>query len=215
MRNARIRLIAEMGLAVALAVGLNAIFTLAFPVRMPFGGSFSLIMVPIVLMALMRGPWVGIAVGVLVGFSDLMFDPFVVSIPQMLLDYPIAYGLVGLAGIFTLRTPATGTDATAAATASTSTTATTKAGLQRLMVYAALGTIVGGLARLAAHVLSGVIFFGQYAPALQNVWVYSLVYNLTFMGPNIVAVAICATMAYPLVRRVVMQTEATQPSSCA
>ena len=193
MRNERIRLIAEIGLTVALSIALNAAFTLITPIRMPFGGSFSLMMLPIILLALMRGPLAGITAGVLVGFSDLMFNPYVISIPQMFLDYPIAYGLVGLAGLFAVRQER-----------SLFNSPKYMDSIVRLMAFAVIGTIVGGLARLAAHILSGVLFFAQYAPEAQNVWIYSTVYNLTFMGPNILAVAVCAAVAFPLIRRVII-----------
>ena len=205
MRDQRVRAIAEIGLAVALAIALNAIFSLVLPFRMPFGGSLSLIMLPIVFIALMRGTATGIVTGILVGFSDLMFDPFVISIPQMLLDYPIAYGLVGLAGLFALTpklapklAPKVGNNQSANANLEY-----TQPSVQKMIAFAIAGTVVGGLARLAAHVASGVIFFAQYAPEAQNVWVYSLIYNATFMGPNIVMVAICTAVAFPLVRSVV------------
>jgi len=197
MRDVRVRIIAEIGLAVALAIAINAVFSLLLPFRMPFGGSLSLIMLPIVLMALMRGPVVGSVVGVLVGFSDLMFDPFVISIPQMLLDYPIAYGVVGLAGLFALQ-PGRAQNSSLAAQPS----------IAKMIGFAVAGTAIGGLARLLAHVLSGVIFFAQYADELQNVWAYSVIYNATFMGPNIIVVAICAAIAFPVVRSVVASTQA-------
>jgi len=209
MRSLHIRLIAEIGLAVALSVALNAVFTAMLPISMPFGGSLSLNMLPIILLALMRGPVVGVTTGVLVGFSDLMFDPFILSLPQMLLDYPIAYGLVGLAGLFALK-PSKKLEQALQKEAQAE-IAPADPSLAKIITIAIIGTIVGGLARLAAHVLSGVIFFAQYAPELQNVWVYSILYNLSFMGPNIVVVALCAAVAFPVIRRaiVVSQTLAT------
>ena len=196
MRNIRIRLMAEIGLAVALSVAINALFTTLLPISMPFGGSLSLNMLPIVLLALLRGPLVGIITGVLVGFSDLLFDPFVISIPQMLLDYPLAYGLVGLAGIFALR-PAKLQEQAGQGEPT----------LVKMMSYAVLGAVVASAARLAAHILSGVLFFGQYAPDTQNVWLYSAIYNLSFMGPNMLLLAFLSATVFPLVWRSVAQSE--------
>lgn len=48
------------------------------------------------------------------------------------------------------------------------------------------GMTVAGAARLLIHVLAGVIFWGSYAPEGQNVWVYSLVYNATFLVPQLI-----------------------------
>lgn len=49
-----------------------------------------------------------------------------------------------------------------------------------------LGTIIGSLARLACHVTSGVVFFASYAPAGQHPFVYSLLYNGSYMVPNMI-----------------------------
>lgn len=48
------------------------------------------------------------------------------------------------------------------------------------------GMTVGGALRLAIHVLAGVVFWSSYAPEGQNVWVYSLVYNATYLVPQLV-----------------------------
>ena len=198
MRDERIRLIAEIGLAVALSIAINLVFTTFVPRIWPAGGSLSLNMLPIIVLALLRGPSIGVITGVLVGFTDLIFNPYVISLPQMLLDYPIAYGLVGLAGLFALRP-----------VRPVFTTHGMQPSALKLLSFAALGAVVGGLARLAAHVVSCVIFFAQYAPEGQNVWAFSLIYNASFMIPNIIVAAIVAAIVFPLVRRFVV---ASQPA---
>ncbi len=45
---------------------------------------------------------------------------------------------------------------------------------------------MGVAARFVCHFLSGIIFFGSYAPAGQAVWVYSLTYNLLYLVPEAV-----------------------------
>jgi thiamine transporter len=70
----------------------------------------------------------------------------------MLLDYPIAFAVLGLAGLF------------------------------KRNIY--LGAAVGGTARFISHFLTGVIFFGEFAPEGQSVWLYSLTYNLSYMLPD-------------------------------
>ncbi len=54
------------------------------------------------------------------------------------------------------------------------------------------GIIAGGLGRFLFSFLSGVIFFGEYAPAGQNPMLYSAVYNITYIGPD---TAICFIVA--------------------
>jgi thiamine transporter len=44
--------------------------------------------------------------------------------------------------------------------------------------------VVASALRLIVHILSGVIFFGSYAPEGQNVWAYSTIYNATFLIPT-------------------------------
>jgi thiamine transporter len=40
--------------------------------------------------------------------------------------------------------------------------------------------------RLFFHFLSGVVFFGSYAPAGTSIYLYSFVTNLTYLLPNLV-----------------------------
>jgi thiamine transporter len=49
-----------------------------------------------------------------------------------------------------------------------------------------LGIILGGLGRFIMHVLSGVVFFGTYAPEGTNVWLYSMTYNASYMIPELI-----------------------------
>lgn len=59
-----------------------------------------------------------------------------------------------------------------------------------------LGAVVAGVARLFCHVLSGAIFFAQYAPATQNPWLYSTIYNASFMAPSMVISMALALMLW-------------------
>lgn len=166
MKNAlSIRTIAEIGIMVALAAVLN--FMPIF--KMPQGGSVSLDMVPILFLAFYRGPTAGILAGVVFGFVDYAIDPFFVHPAQLILDYPLAFGLVGVAGFF-------GKDS---------------------LLKVTVGTIAGGLGRFLAHLLSGAIFFGSYAPEGQSVWLYSAIYNGSYMS---VSTVIAIPIVYALLR---------------
>jgi len=90
-----VKILAELAGAVALsgALSLVTIFTL------PQGGSITLAsMVPVLLFALRRGPKLGVIAGGLLGLIVLIEMPFVVHPAQLLLDYPLAFGALGLAG---------------------------------------------------------------------------------------------------------------------
>jgi thiamine transporter len=104
-----IKQLAEVAVMVALSGALYAvkIFTL------PQGGSITLAsMVPVFLLALRRGPKWGIAAGVIFGLvamvEDLSTGAEVIIYPaQVIFDYPLAFGLLGLAGFFR-KTPLLG-----------------------------------------------------------------------------------------------------------
>jgi thiamine transporter len=98
------KIIAEIAMFVALATVLSyiKIFTL------PQGGSVTAgSMVPILWLALRRGPKVGFFAAILYGIVQLVTGPFIVHSAQLLLDYPIAFGVLGVAGFFQKR-PYTG-----------------------------------------------------------------------------------------------------------
>jgi len=57
-------------------------------------------MVPILWLALRRGPKIGVFGGVVFGLVDMFPQPFIVHPVQFLLDYPLAFGALGLAGFF-------------------------------------------------------------------------------------------------------------------
>lgn len=93
------RILSEAAVLVALAGALNfvKIFTL------PQGGSITAgAMVPICWFALRRGAKWGIFAGVVFSFVVMLnpVDFYVVNPAQLLLDYPIAFGALGLAGAF-------------------------------------------------------------------------------------------------------------------
>jgi thiamine transporter len=189
MRNERIRIIAEVGLSIALFAVLD-FFNVRLPINIA-GGSIALVMLPIVVIALLRGPWVGLLTGFLCGLVDLAIQPYALNIVQVLLDYPIAYALVGLAGILT---------------------PVVKGQVQRdkALIAAALAFIaafVGAAGRFIAAVLSGVIFFASNAPAGQNAWLYSTVYNLSYLVPSAIAVGVGAAVIVPLLARIFAHDE--------
>ncbi len=53
-----------------------------------------------------------------------------------------------------------------------------------------LGMIIATSLRLLAHVISGFVFFAEYAPKGQNPLVYSFIYNITYLLPDLILVII-------------------------
>jgi thiamine transporter len=57
-------------------------------------------MVPVMLLAFRRGPRVGVFAGVVFGLAQMVLDGWIYNPFGMVLDYPLAFGVLGLAGIF-------------------------------------------------------------------------------------------------------------------
>lgn len=139
----------------AMAIALATVTSMIKLFEMPMGGSvtpFSMLF--IVLIGYWYGLGGGLTVAIAYGVLQLLLDPYILSFPQMLVDYILAFGALGLAGIFH----------------------NSKHGLIK-------GYIVAVLGRYFFSFLSGWIFFGMYAPDnFPNAVVYSLAYNGSYLG---------------------------------
>jgi thiamine transporter len=145
----------ELALLVALALILDklTLFTL------PQGGSVTLGMLPLLLLAHRRGWRLGLLAGFLTGLLQLLFGGYFLNLWQVALDYLLAYTCLGLAGwLPTDRYPR----------------------LSHMLVADSLAIAL----RLGCHILAGILFYGQYAPAGTPVWLYSSLYNLSFLVPT-------------------------------
>ena len=147
---------AAMCIAIAFVLSCIKLF------RMPQGGSVTpAAMLPLILFCMACGPVQGLAVGCAFGLLQLIEDPYVIHPVQLILDYPAAYGAMCVACLANLLPE--------------------KAKRFRLP----LGVALGYVARLVMAVLSGVIFFAEYAGD-QNVILYSLGYNAAYLAPEMV-----------------------------
>ncbi len=131
--------------------------------RMPMGGSVTLFsMFFICLVGYLYGLGAGITAGVSYGLLQLIVDPYIISVPQMLIDYILAYGALGLSGVFNNR----------------------KHGMIK-------GYILGFFCRYFFAFLSGLIFFGSYAAEYNmSVPVYSILYNGAYLGAEAILTSI-------------------------
>lgn len=153
----------ETAMMAAMAIVLN----LLTPFQLwPQGGSITLTMVPIVILAFRRGLIAGVMAGLLTGLILLMLPGAFLAYPvQIILDYPLAFAVLGAAGWARISDISTRSR-------------------QVLSIIVAL--IGAGLLRFLCHFLSGVIFFSEYAPKGQSVYLYSLIYNASYILPEII-----------------------------
>lgn len=96
MRNKKILMMVEIGVMVAFAY-LLSLFRVG---KMPQGGSVSLQMLPLFVVALRWGGLPGVIAGLLFSGVKLSVDPTIVHPVQALLDYPLAFAAIGLTGFF-------------------------------------------------------------------------------------------------------------------
>ncbi len=92
------RLIAEIGLTLALGIVLHMI-----PLyQLPQGGRITPgSLVPIFVLSIRRGPKIGVLTGIVFGLLVYLIEPFFVHPIQFILDYPLAFSLLGLSGLIT------------------------------------------------------------------------------------------------------------------
>ena len=175
-----VRQSAEIGMAVALAVVLGLLTRL---VQLPYGGSVNLSGLPIIVIALRQGVVPGVTTGALYGIVAFVLNPYYFHPIQVVLDYPMAFACLGLAGWKLDRFDLS-------------------VGIKRVIISAAI--ILAGGFRLLAHWTSGVVFFAHFAPEGQPVWLYSLVYNASYLVPEVLAYILLVQMilrfVYPIER---------------
>jgi thiamine transporter len=179
MQKQNIRFLIETAMCVALAIILDIVPFLSFKLW-PQGGSISFAMLPIFLMAFRWGFKGGLVNGFLFGMLQLITGPQIYHPIQGAIDYFIAFTSLGFAGL--MATPV-------------------KDALQRgqkgmAATYLTIGVFVGSLGRYLAHVTSGVVFFGEYAPPGTPALAYSLIYNGTYMGPSFVLCSAILIMVF-------------------
>ncbi len=139
----------------AVAIAMAAVLSEIKFLDLPFGGSITLCsMFFITFIGYVYGVKVGLVAGLAYGLLQFVLGPYFVTVPQVLVDYPFAFGALGLSGLL----------------------ANKKWGLQT-------GYVLGIVGRLFFAWLSGVVFFAEYAEGTGLIApVYSLVYNGSYIA---------------------------------
>jgi thiamine transporter len=99
------RILAEMILFIALANALYLISKFYLPfLHLPEGGTVTIgSMVPIIWFSLRRGLRWGVEAGIIYGLVHMVISGDIYYPTQIILDYPLAFGALGLAGAFRSR----------------------------------------------------------------------------------------------------------------
>ncbi len=172
-KRSTLRIMVEGGVCIALAVALSY---LKIPIGLEFGGfggSIDLVMIPLIIFAMRSNVGWGIGAGLIFGILKFFFaGGSAINWQSMLLDYVVAYGMVGLAGLF-----------------------------HRHFKLLPLAALVGCLGRFGIHYLSGITIYKITGlekilnVETANPSLYSLLYNGSYMLPNtVIAVVVCCLL---------------------
>lgn len=157
------RIMIEGAMMIALATVLSYIKFF----ELPFGGSITVEMIPLVIMGIRNGTKWGLFTGfvhgliqMMMGFSNVLYcETLLAQIGCILLDYILAFSILGAAKAF--ASP-----------------------FKNSVVGNAVGVAIVGFLRFVCSFLSGWLLWGSYAPEGMGAVYYSLVYNGSYMLPN-------------------------------
>ena len=192
MKKTSTKILVEGALIVALATILSFIRVM----KLPWGGSVTLLsMLPITLFSVRRGLRAGLAASVLFslieffqGITDGLFGWGLTPgmlIACILLDYLLAYSVLGLAGLFGKKTYS----------------------------GAMTGITLSVALRFLVHFLSGIIIWKSVGAlwgnfTTDNFYLYSFLYNGAYMLPELIFTLIGATVLLkaPPTRKLLLET---------
>ena len=176
MQNSKTKKLVEMSILVALAFVLDYVANIYSGWFWPFGGSISISLVPLAIIAFRYGWVAGFLGGFTMGLLQLLTGAYIMHPIQVLFDYPLPYAVLGFAGFFASKVNAV------------------EVGRRSLYIWLATG--IGSIARLVCHIISGVVFFADYAPEGMNPVVYSVGYNTPFVLASYILSAIILVILY-------------------
>lgn len=157
----------------AMLIALATVLSYIKLFEMPFGGSITFEMLPLIIMGLRRGTKWGCLTGfvhgvlqMILGFANVMYCATLLSqIGCILLDYILAFTALGLAMVFAKP-------------------------ISNKKASFVVGAICVCILRFICSFLSGWLLWGSYAPEGMHPAYYSLVYNGAYMLPDTIIVAI-------------------------
>ena len=144
-------------------------------IQYPQGGGIDLLSsLPILMIGLLYGPITGMTCGLIAGLIGLMGSAYIIHPAQFLLDYILPTMLLGLSGLFGSN--------------------------NKKNIF--IGCLLAVILKNIAHILSGCIYFGEYAWEGWNPLAYSIVYNLSGTGlEGLLSVIVLTTMPLAKIKK--------------
>lgn len=191
MNRGRILFLVEVAIFTALALLLD-ILPISFKIWAQ-GGSISFAMIPVFIVAFRWGLKGGLLSGFLWGILQIATGTAYILTPlQGAIDYLFAFTALGLAGLFAAPVQR----------------AVESGGTKTYLLFITAGVFVGSFFRFLAHYIAGVAFF-ESAIEGQSVWLYSLVYNASYMIPAFILSAIVIFLLFHKQPKILLNKERT------
>lgn len=169
MSSKRTLFLIEVAIFTALALVLDIAPFLSFKIWAQ-GGSISLAMIPIFIVAFRWGIKGGLLSGFLWGVLQIAVgQAWIMHWLQGAIDYLVAFTVLGFAGIFANKIKEAIKDGNK----------------KTYFSYILIGVILGSLLRFLAHFVAGIVFFESAIDGM-NIWLYSFLYNISYIVPSII-----------------------------
>lgn len=196
----------------SMMIGIATLLSIFKPFALPFGGGITIAsMMPIILIGYIFGTKAGLLSAFAYSVIQMMLDPGVIggaflpgedqmvlykAILMCLIDYTLAFSVLGLGGIF-------------------------KGKMKNSTTEVMAGAVFATVLRYIMHIISGFILWGSYAEwffSQENFYafgekalntfsgyglsiIYSVVYNGLYMVPEIVITAILTPLVYKAIKK--------------
>ena len=179
MRNKKIGILAECAVMLALAFALS----MAKLYEMPLGGSVTVgSMLPIMMIGIKYGPKIGVGTAFLYSVTQALqalasgnvfpyCETGTTLVVCILFDYIVPFTILGLSGIFmkcsSIRT-------------------------EEVRAYIGMAATV--VVRFLCHFITGVVIWKQWAPEGMGKYLYSFLYNGSFLGVDFAILLVIAVL---------------------
>ena len=178
MKKWSTKMLVEAGVMLALAIVLDRIKIY----RMPLGGSVTAgSMIPIIIFSMRWGLGPGVIAGATFGILKLMLGGYVLNPIQAILEYPVAFGSLGLSGMF-------------------SDSLTKIKEINYSKIVASVFIAISG--RFICHFAAGVVFFSSDLPEGVNAWANSAIYQSSYLVPEFIIGAIILSLLWKPLSRI-------------
>ncbi len=171
----------------AVMIALSAVLSMVKVYQLPLGGSITLLsMLPVAAVAICYGTKTGLFASLLYACVQIALDLGALMgygmtpatwLGCLLFDYILAYGILGISGFFRKN----GT------------------------IGMCVGISIACIGRFISHFISGAIVFSVWCPEGWNVYWYSVVYNGSYMLPELIITVIGAAFLFrmPAIKKII------------